>query len=232
MFKLALSAGHYYYTAGRRCSKEFDANETREWTLNDRVCDAIAELLRPYDDIEILRVDDPMGEVSISLSERARKANEWGADLYLAVHHNGGINGGAGGGICVFVERIPDADELDWQVKFYEELIANTGLIGNRYSPMTRANFDELVLPKCSAVLLELGFMDSSTDVPIIITPEFSEGCAKAIADTIIIKAGLKVKADEYYVMCGPYSSLSKAKNVLTRLGNEGFGEVKILRKE
>lgn len=230
--KIALSAGHHYHNAANRCSKEFDAQETREWTLNDRVVKSIMKQLEPYSNVEILRVDDPTGNVNVSLNERARKANEWGADIYLAIHHNAGIKGGTGGGICVFVERVPNADELDWQVRFYEELIANTGLIGNRYNPMPKANFDELVLPKCTSVLFELGFMDSSTDVPVIITQEFSDACAKAIADTLIIKFGLTTKTDEYYVMCGPYDKLSKAKAVVTRLGNEGFGDIKILRKE
>jgi len=45
MFKLALTAGHYYYTAGKRCLKTIDPKETREWWLNDRVVDKIEKLL-------------------------------------------------------------------------------------------------------------------------------------------------------------------------------------------
>jgi hypothetical protein len=32
---IALDAGHGYHTAGRRCLKQYDANQTREWTMND-----------------------------------------------------------------------------------------------------------------------------------------------------------------------------------------------------
>ena len=34
-FILALSAGHYLNTAGKRCLKSLDPAETREWWLND-----------------------------------------------------------------------------------------------------------------------------------------------------------------------------------------------------
>ena len=46
MFKIALTAGHYKYTAGKRCLKALDPKETREWTLNDRIADKIENLLK------------------------------------------------------------------------------------------------------------------------------------------------------------------------------------------
>ena len=45
-FKLALSAGHGMYTAGKRCLKSIDPNETREWWLNDRIADRIEVLFK------------------------------------------------------------------------------------------------------------------------------------------------------------------------------------------
>ncbi len=56
MFKLALNAGHYKYTAGKRCHKDIDPKQTREWVLNDRICDKIQKILAEYDGIEILRI--------------------------------------------------------------------------------------------------------------------------------------------------------------------------------
>jgi hypothetical protein len=38
-FKIAYCAGHYLGTPGKRVPKALDPNETREWTLNDRVAD-------------------------------------------------------------------------------------------------------------------------------------------------------------------------------------------------
>ena len=47
-FKIALTAGHYKYTAGKRCMKSLDPNETREWVLNDRIADKVEKLLTEY----------------------------------------------------------------------------------------------------------------------------------------------------------------------------------------
>ena len=46
MLKIALTAGHYLETAGKRCLKSLDKNETREWVLNDRICDKIEAKLK------------------------------------------------------------------------------------------------------------------------------------------------------------------------------------------
>ena len=56
------------------------------------------------------------------------------------------------------------------------------------------------------ATLLELGFMDSRIDVPILLTDEFAEKCANAIVEVIVKKANLtKPMSDAEYVQnkCG-----------------------------
>ena len=54
MLKIALNAGHYLYTAGKRCLKSLDKNETREWTLNDRICDKVEKKLTAYTDYVVI----------------------------------------------------------------------------------------------------------------------------------------------------------------------------------
>ena len=108
-FKLALSAGHYLYTAGKRCLKLLDKNETREWWLNDRIADRIQVLLKEYDGIQVKRLDDTTGKKEVTLKQRSDASNSWGADFYLAIHHNAGINGGSGGGIQSYNLKIQSA---------------------------------------------------------------------------------------------------------------------------
>lgn len=197
MFKLALSAGHYYYTLGKRCDKKLDKNRTREWTLNDRICDKIEDKLKAYEGIEILRVDDTTGKKGISLKARSDASNKWGADHYLAIHHNAGIKLGSGGGVVSYTYTKPSAEELEWQKAYYDAIIKETGLKGNRANPLAKANLHECREPKAPAILLECGFMDSKTDVPIILTEEFAEGVAKACVEVIVKKAKLKAKKKE-----------------------------------
>ena len=195
-FKLALSAGHYIYTAGKRCSKSIDPNETREWWLNDRIADRIEALLKGYEGIEVLRLDDTNGTKEVTLKARSDASNKFGADFYLAVHHNAGINGGSGGGIQVYAYNGSVSNEtLVWQKEIYNELIKLTGLKGNRATGIPRANLHECREPWAPALLLELGFMDSTTDVPIILTQEYAYQCAQACVNVIVKRAGLKKKA-------------------------------------
>ena len=194
-FKLALSAGHGIYTAGKRCLKSIDPNETREWWLNDRIADRIEVLFKDYEGIEVKRLDDTTGQKDVALKARSDAANAWKADFYLAIHHNAGINGGTGGGITAYTYNgsVPQAT-LDWQKDLYNELIKLTGLKGNRSNGCSRANLHECREPYMHAVLLELGFMDSRTDVPIILTQDFAYKCAQACVNVIVRRAGIKKK--------------------------------------
>lgn len=242
-FKLALSAGHYYYTAGKRCLKKLDPNETREWWLNDRIADRIEKLLSEYDGISIKRLDDTTGNKDVTLTQRSNASNSWGADFYLAIHHNAGVNGGAGGGIQAYAYNgNVSSATLEWQKELYNELIKLTGLKGNRATTCPRANLHECREPNASAVLLELGFMDSSTDVPIILSQDFAYKCAQACVNIIVKRAGLKKKltttttttsVGTYKLVAdvNKYSSSDDAKNKKNSKGTLNAGTYYIFNK-
>lgn len=195
-FKIALTAGHYKYTPGKRCMKALDPNETREWELNNRIADKIEKLLENYTGYELLRTDDTTGETEVELGDRTAKANKWGANFYLSIHHNAGANGTTAGGITVYVSKTPSAASVEWQKELYNALIAETDLKGNRVSPLYRVNLHEVYATKMPAVLLELGFMDSRLDVPVILSEKFADQCARAIVDVIAKRAKLTKKAE------------------------------------
>lgn len=194
-FKIALSAGHGKNTAGKRCMKKLDPNQTREWVLNARIADKIEKLLSGYTGWELLRLDDRTGAQDIALKTRTNSANAWGADFYLSIHHNAGILGGKGGGIVAYVYTKPSNASIVWQNELYSELIAETGLRGNRSTPLSKANLHECRVPKMPAVLLELGFMDSKVDVPIILSEKYADQCAAAIVRVIADQGKLVKKA-------------------------------------
>lgn len=193
MYKIALGAGHGIDSAGKRCMKALDPNETREWWLNDRVCDYVEQYLAEYEGYQLLRTDDSDdGKDNIDLDVRAAAANDWGADVYLSVHHNAGANGTAAGGIVAFCHTKAGATEIMLRDELYNALIAHTGLKGNRYTPKTTADFQILRETKMPAVLLELGFMDSRTDVPVILTDTYAQNCARAIVEVLVARGGLQ----------------------------------------
>lgn len=191
-YLLALDAGHGMTTAGKRCLKSIDPKETREWFLNDRVSRYIAERAAMYEDFRIIRVDDTTGKTDVSHKERCRRANEAGADAYVSPHHNGGMNGGSGGGLVAFCMR-GGVEAKTMRDGLYNALISAGALRGNRSDPCQECNYNVLVWSNMPAVLIEFGFMDSTTDVPVILTEEYARLCGYAVADWFAQYWGLKL---------------------------------------
>jgi N-acetylmuramoyl-L-alanine amidase len=228
MFKLALGAGHGANTAGKRCHKSLDPNETREWWLNDRIADLVESGLKEYEGVTVLRLDDSDdGKDDVSLAKRTSAANGWRADFYLSIHHNAGVNGGPGGGIVAYSH--PDASRaaVEWRDELYDALIRHTGLKGNRSTPKATANFQVLRETTMAACLLELGFLDSAVDVPIILTDKYAQACADAIVETIVKRKQLVKKAKAtggtYKVQVGAFSKKANAEKLAADLKAKGY---------
>lgn len=192
MIKIALDAGHGLYTAGKRCLKKIDKNETREWYLNDRIADKLEELLNYYY-CSVIRVDDTTGNMDVSLTDRCNTANRWGAEIYISIHHNAGINGGSGGGTEIYYYGT-SAERKAQATSLYNNIVRYTGLVGNRNASVKNGNFYVLKNTKMPTFLIENGFMDSTTDTPIILTNVHATETAHGILDFLIKEFGLKKK--------------------------------------
>lgn len=191
---VAIDAGHGYYTAGKRCFKGYDVNETREWELNSRIANYTVDLLDKYG-IEGLRLDDVTGKRDVPLKERVALAEKYKAKLYISIHHNAdadiddcdGINDTASG-IVVF--HYPKEERAKQAERLYELLIAETGLKGNRVSPIVQTTslyvIRETTMP---AFLIENGFMDSP-DVSTILTDYHARATARCITQFCIEQLG------------------------------------------
>lgn len=190
-FKIALDAGHGLTTPGRRIPKEINDAEVREWQLNSRIADKTEQRLNFFEGVEVLRVDDRTGQTDVSLADRVKAANKWGADVYISIHANAGINGGSGGGIVAYAHTEASAESINLRDALYYELVSATGLRGNRATPRATANHYVTRESNCTAVLLECGFMDSTSDVPVILTEVFADGCATAIMAALVDFYGL-----------------------------------------
>jgi len=190
MIKIAIDAGHGYKTAGKRCLKSLDSNQTREWALNDRIADKLEELLRIYD-CDVQRTDDVTGNKDVALATRVKTANNFGADIFISLHHNAGIKGGKGGGTVVYYYKATDKTEAQ---KLYNAIVAQTGLYGNRANKTPYGNFYVIRNTKMTALLLENGFMDSATDVPIILSEAHADKTAQGILNYLVANYELKKK--------------------------------------
>lgn len=220
---IALSAGHGYNTAGKRCMKAIDPKETREWFLNDRIADKVEAALKNYA-CKVLRLDDTTGAKDVPLATRVTTANNAGANIYISVHHNAGINGGYGGGTMVFY--YPTGSNYDEAKKLYNNIVGETNLVGNRSSKLAKGtNLYEVRKTKMPCFLIENGFMDSKTDVPIILTEDHADKTARAIVKYLVDRFKLATPLVQepvniYYPACDKrYTSIAAA---LDSLGVDG----------
>lgn len=230
---IAIDAGHGLKTAGKRCDAALDPKQTREWTLNDRIADKLQALLANYD-CTTMRVDDTTGDKDVALADRVKGANDKNADVYISIHHNAGINRGTGGGVVVYyystkAERKTQAQNL------YNAVVKSNGLAGNRSSKVTKTKFYVLANTEMPAFLIENGFMDSKTDVPIILTEEHATKTAQGILNFLVSEYSLKqIKKPTtttatktiYRVQCGAFSNKKNAEALKKKLTNAGFDAI------
>lgn len=233
---IAIDAGHGLGTAGKRTMKTIDANETREWWLNNRIADRLEVMLASYD-CKIIRVDDTTGAKDISLANRVKEANNGNADVYISIHHNAGVNGGTAGGTEVYYYS-SKAERKTQATALYNALINQTGLKGNRATPVQKRAFYVVKNTKMPAFLIENGYMDSQIDTPIILSSAHAEKTALAILRFLIEQFGLKQNAETpteaptekpgtlYRVQVGAYSQKANAEAMQKKLKASGYDAI------
>ena len=224
MTKIAIDAGHGLYTAGKRCLKSIDKSETREWFLNDRIADRLELMLKAYE-CEVLRVDDTTGLTDVPLADRVKKANNWGADVYISIHHNAGINGGKGGGTVVFYYS-SKAERKTQATNLYNYIVNMTGLRGDRVTKVSKKAFYVIKNTKMPAFLIENGFMDSTSDVPIILSAGHANRTAQALLNFLVNTFKLKTVSKPetiYRVQVGAFTNKANADGLRAKLRAQGY---------
>jgi N-acetylmuramoyl-L-alanine amidase len=234
ILKIAFDAGHGLGTYGKEIPSYMGSFDLKkEWELNERITRYAEQLLTEYENVEVLRLDDITGKRDVPLSERTSKANKWGADILISNHHNAGIGGKIGGGTVVF--RYPNSTKFTktMQKSLYNSLVEETSLKGNRYYPTPEANFHMLRESNMPAVLIEHGFMDSKTDLPIILTDEFAKQSAKGLVNWLVNQYNLIKKPQEeividnkkelFRVQTGAFGVKSNAEKLIKTIKNKGY---------
>ena len=177
-----LDNGHGKETAGKRSPVWSDGSQLFEWEFNRDIVRRIAKKLQadgiPY------RVLVPE-ENDVSLTERARRANEYvkefnGKAYVLSIH----ANAGGGTGWEVYTSPGQTASDAIATVFFEEagrEFTPDGWRMRPDYSdgdPDKEANFAILTKTTCPAVLTENFFMDTEKDCRFIMSEDGRERIA------------------------------------------------------
>lgn len=226
IIKIAVSAGHGLHTAGKRTP----AGE-REWSFNNLQATAFINELKNYNGVVTKLVSDPTGQRDVPLKERTDISNDWGADLYIAFHHNAyrGVWGSHTGTETFTYNR---AWYRAWKQNNHSAekrlaKAANDGIVkayGLYNRGLKQANFHEVREPKADAILTEGGYMDSSIDVKVMRDDakvrQSGVEVARKVADLYGLKRNSSTSNNNtsnagtiYRVQIGSYSTLAAAAN-------------------
>lgn len=190
MVKIALDAGHGINTPGKRTP-----DGEREWTFNNKVLLACAAKLGSFENVQILRLDDPTGNTDVPLKVRTDKANVWGADILVSIHHNALVGKwGSHGGVETFVDLTASAASKSIAAIIHPLIVESMALRDRGCKTKDLHMTRESTMP---AILTEGGFMDSTTDIAALRSSARLKLQGEAIADGLAIYFKLQQKKKE-----------------------------------
>lgn len=149
MTKIWIDAGH----GGKDSGATGNGLVEKNWVLS--VANQLQlELVKAGFEVGMTRTNDTFYE----LSDRAKKANSFKADLFISIH----FNAGGGKGFEDYIYTSTPAGTVEAQKIIHKNIIAKITKHGMRDRGMKRANFAVLRETAMDAILLEAGFCDSS----------------------------------------------------------------------
>lgn len=187
--KVSNDAGHagFGVTPGKRALD----GSMYEWEFNDGCVRHFMDELAKYEDVEQLRVDDPTGKRDVPLSERAQKANAWGANLHVSFHGNAGPT--TASGIETFVYPKTTAHNRQVALCIHNHIINATG---RKNRGLKTADFQILRTTKMEALLIEGGFMTNAEELALMKTDAYRSKVGRAAARGVAESFGLKRKEE------------------------------------
>lgn len=177
--KVCLDAGHGGSDSGARSVVDgyFESTCVLDVALKSRA------LLLPHLDVHMTRETDEF----VSLSQRARMANEWGVDIFVSLHCNSASTDGKG--FEVFSSRgYTRSDEL--VIKLANRHIEAFPNQTNR--GIKEANFYVLKHTAMPAALLEFGFLSNREEAAWLSSESVRQEIAQAMSLGILDYFGIK----------------------------------------
>jgi N-acetylmuramoyl-L-alanine amidase len=142
-----------------------------------------AELLK-YENVQVKLSRE--NDTYLTLSERAKMANDWGADIFVSIHINAG--GGVGFESFIFNGNVSEATRANQNV-IHQEIIRATGWNDRGKK---RENYAVLRETKMPAILTENGFIDNTTDANKLKNDSFLDNIAQGHVNGIVKVFNLK----------------------------------------
>lgn len=172
--KIFVDAGHGGYDPGAV------GNGVIEQYVNLNVATRLAALLE-VNGYEVKQyrttpTENVLSGKSADLTNRAREANEWGADYFISIHTNSSPNPAANGFEAYIYRTGGEAQKLAESI--VKSFVAR---LGSKDNGVRTANFAVLRQSRMPAVLLELGYLTNPTEALNLNSSAWQSAAAEAI---------------------------------------------------
>lgn len=180
---VVIDAGHNHDGVDTGTSYGGAKEQDITWEVASRVSEILREKGLHVLETRPEKTDNLGKDTTESLKIRTAIANEYEADLFVSIHVN---SGGGYGAETYVVAKGGQAEALAEMVQAY---ISRDLSLNDR--GVRTANFYVIKNTDMPAVLIEMGFLDSKTDFPLLTSKEGWDGYADAISKAVLYHLGL-----------------------------------------
>jgi N-acetylmuramoyl-L-alanine amidase len=227
MVRIFIDPGHEGVTKG--LDPGAVGNGLKEADLTLDIAKRMRGKLSTYNNVQVKLSRE--GNKKLTLSQRAKMANDWGADIFLSIHINAG--GGFGFESFIFNGNVSEATKANQNV-IHQEIIRATGWNDRGKK---RENYAVLRKTKMPALLTENGFIDNKTDANKLKQNAFIDKIAQGHVNGLVKAFGLKPKSQPkpapkqnntsgktfYRVVTGSFADRKNAEKRVMELKKSGF---------
>ena len=228
MVKIYLDAGHGETDPGAI------GNGLQEKNVALDISKRVEQKLQAYKNVEIMqtRTDDTF----LSLSQRANKANSWGADCFLSIHLNSATDKSARGFESYVYNGQIDASTQAFQNMIHEEIIKKIGKTISSDRGKKKANFAVLRESHMKACLVENLFISNASDVALLKQDSFLDTLCQGYVNGLEKFFGLEriirpptnndspvTDGGLFQVIAGTYANYDNAEAQVKKLIADGY---------
>lgn len=223
--KVFLDAGHGGKDSGAIGNGLYEKNVTLDLTKR------IAIKLKQYKNVEVMQTRTT--DIFLELSERTKKANKWGADVFISLHLNSATSTQARGFESFVYNGSINPDTTALQNVMHQEIFRVIGASSPNRGKK-RANFHVLRESNMRALLVENLFISSPQDSALLKKSSFLDSLAQGYVNGLekyfgLVKEirpptnGIDDRGPLYQVIAGTYSDKTNAEKQVKKLLAEGY---------
>lgn len=181
MPKVYIDAGHGGTDPGTHHIEDASGARLNEKNITLRTALLLQAYVKDYAETILCR----LGDIYSSPLERAKEANEWGADVYVSLHVNASSNTSASGLWLIYDDNTPADGGIQLAADMQRELGGHarvTAVIPDGTGHTSDRQLAVLSKTTMPAVLVELGFLSNVTDRRLLTNQEWLRETARRIS--------------------------------------------------